>query len=168
MTDRHPLPSAATARDLMREIPLVIPSVMSVGAAASMLDAVGTSVAPVIDSGGRCVGLFGATDYRRWLGSGGARDEVVTGWQAVAPASTPDQVCYHMTRRFAAATPEAGVQELLHRLKGADDPYLVVLDRQRRPSGIVCALDVLAAEAGTLRRARCRTADDRCGERPIQ
>jgi CBS-domain-containing membrane protein len=146
MTDRHPLPSAATARDLMREIPLVIPSGMSVGAAASLLDAVGTSVAPVIDPGGRCVGLFGTIDYRRWLDRSGPEAEVVSEWQAVPPTSMPDVVCYHMTRRFAVATPEADVHELLHRLKGVEEPYLVVLDRQRRPRGIVCALDVLAAE----------------------
>jgi CBS-domain-containing membrane protein len=53
-----------------------------------------------------------------------------------------------MTRRFAAATPDSGVQELFHRLKGVDDPCIVVLDRQRRPRGLVCAIDVLAAEAG--------------------
>jgi CBS domain-containing protein len=167
MTDRYPLLPAATARDLMKEIPLVIPSGMGVGAAASLLDAVGTSVAPVVDPGGRCVGLFGAADYRRWLDSGGPRGEVVTDWQIVHPTTIPDEVSYHMTRRFAVATPEAGVHELLHRLNGVEDPYLVVLDRQRRPRGIVCALDVLAAEAGTSRRSASpsRTADDRCGDR---
>jgi predicted transcriptional regulator len=107
MTDRHALPSAATAQDLMREIPLVIPSGRSVSAAASLLDAVGTSVAPVIDSGGRCVGLFGATDYWRWLDRGGAQCEVVSEWQTVPAAPIPDEVRYHMTRRFAAATPKA-------------------------------------------------------------
>jgi CBS-domain-containing membrane protein len=143
MTDHHPLPSAATARDLMREIPLAIPSGMSVGAAASLLDAVGTSVAPVIDSGGRCVGLFTTSDYRRWLaGPDGA---------VVPPARFPDEVRYHMTRRFAVATLEAGVHELLHRLSWAVDPFLVVLDRQRRPRGIVCALDVLVAESDRTR-----------------
>jgi CBS-domain-containing membrane protein len=130
----------------MREIPLAIPSGMSVGAAASLLDAVGTSVAPVIDSGGRCVGLFSGINHRRWLGRAGSRGEVVSEWQAVPPTPIPDTVCYHMTRRFAVATPEAGVYELHHRLKGVEDPYLVVLDRQWRPRGIVCALDVLAAE----------------------
>jgi CBS-domain-containing membrane protein len=50
-----------------------------------------------------------------------------------------------MTRRFAAATPSAQVPELLHRLREAPEPFLVVLDGQRRPMGIVCALDVLVA-----------------------
>jgi CBS domain-containing protein len=166
MTDRHPLPPAATARDLMKALPLVIPSGTGVGAAASQLDAVGTGVAPVVDPDGRCVGLFGAADYRRWLDGGGTRGEVVTEWQIVHPTPIPDEVSYHMTRRFAVATPEAGVNELLHRLNGVEDPYLVVLDRQRRPRGIVCALDVLAAEAGTSGRAASPSRmSDRCGDR---
>src|SRR4051794_23618428 len=103
MIDRHPLPPAATARDLMRETPLAIPSGASVGAAASLLDAAGTSVAPVIDFGGRCVGLFGAAHYRRWLDRSRMQGDVVTEWQT-APPATPDEVCHHMTRRFAVAT----------------------------------------------------------------
>jgi CBS-domain-containing membrane protein len=148
MTDRHPPQSAMTAQDLMRRIPLVIPSGTSVGAAARLLDAAGTSVAPVVDSGGRCVGLFGTANYRRWLEHGRTRGEVVTEWQTVLPVATPDEVGYHMTPRFAAAPPEAGVRELVHRLNGAKGPYLVVLDRQRRPRGIVCAHDIRTAEAG--------------------
>jgi hypothetical protein len=35
-------------------------------------------------------------------------------------------------------------------LNEAEDPFLVVLDQQRRPRGIVCALDVLAAERGDI------------------
>lgn len=150
MTVRHPLPSAATARDLMKEIPLVLPSRMSVGAAASLMDAVGATVAPVTDSRGRCVGLFGAANYRGWLDRGSPRGEVFTEWQAVPPTSgsDEDEVGNHMTRRFAAVTPEADVNELARRFNGVGNPYLVVLDRQRRPRGVVCALDVVAAGAG--------------------
>jgi len=164
MTDHYPLLSAATARDLMREIPLVIPAGMSVRAAAGLLDAVGTCVAPVIDARGRCVGLFGAADYRRWLARGDAHCEVVTEWQAVPAALMPDEVRYHMTRRFAAATPRAGVHELLRRLNEVEDPYLVVLDEQRCPTGIVCALDVLAAEAGDIEAGGDPTPE---GRRPL-
>ena len=64
------------------------------------------------------------------------------------PAGLPDAVSYHMNRRFGVATPDAGVPELLHRLSASADPFLVVLDRQRRPMGVVCGLDVLTAESG--------------------
>ena len=49
----------------------------------------------------------------------------------------------------AVATPEARVPELRHRLSDGADPFLVVLDWQGRPRGIVCALDVLVAESNS-------------------
>jgi CBS domain-containing protein len=138
MTAHHPLPPATTAPDLMTP-PLLLPARMDVTAAASLLDAARARVAPVVDLRGRCVGLFGAADYRRWLDHRRTRNEVVTEWQAVPPAAPPDEVGHHMTRRFAVATPEADVRELAHRLDGVRTPYLVVLDRQRRPRGVVFA-----------------------------
>jgi CBS-domain-containing membrane protein len=147
MTACHQRPSATTARDLMTVPLLVIPTRTSVAAAAGLLEAARARVAPVVDHRGRCVGLFGAADYRRWLDHDRTRNEVVTEWQSVPPAGTPDEVGHHMTRRVAVATPEADVGELAHHLSGAGAPYLVVLDRQRRPRGIVCARDVRAAEA---------------------
>ena len=145
MTERHPRPAPPTARDLMRETELLIPLGMSVGAAGGLLDAAGCGVAPVVDSRGRCVGVFTAADYRRWLDRVGSDADLVTG-----PASA-DEVRFHITGRFAAATPDAGVGELLHRLDAAADPFLVILDRQARPRGIVCALDVLVAESDCTR-----------------
>jgi len=141
MTERHPRPAPPTARDLMRGTEILIPLGMSVGAAGGLLAAAGCGVAPVVDSRGRCVGVFTAADYRRWLTRAGSGADLVAG-----PASA-DEVRFHITGRFAAAPPEAGAQELLHRLDAAADPFLVVLDRQARPRGIVCALDVLAAES---------------------
>jgi CBS-domain-containing membrane protein len=143
MTERDPRAAPPTAGDLMRETELVIPLAMSVGAAARLLEAVGVGIAPVVDSVGRCVGVFTVAYYRRWLDRADRDTEA-------APAGT-DEVRHHMTRRFGLATPATGVQELLHRLGAAPDPFLVVLDGQRRPRGIVCALDVLVAESNAAR-----------------
>jgi CBS-domain-containing membrane protein len=148
MTERHPRPAPATARDLMRETELLIPLGMGVGAAGRLLDEAGCGIAPVVDSRGRCVGVFTAADHRRWLDRVGPDADPAPGHH---PA---DQVRYHITGRFVAAMPDAGVQELLHHLDGAADPFLVVLDRQARPRGIVCALDVLAAAADRTRPRR--------------
>jgi CBS-domain-containing membrane protein len=142
MTEHDPRAAPPTAGDLMRETELVIPLAMSVGAAARLLEAVGGGIAPVVDSGGRCVGMFTAADCR-WLDRADRDSEA-------APAGA-DEVRHHMTRRFGSATSATGVQELLHRLGAAPDPFLVVLDRQRRPRGIVCALDVLVAESNAAR-----------------
>jgi CBS domain-containing protein len=125
----------------MREAEVLIPLGMSVGTAGGLLDAVGAGVAPVVDYRGRCVGVFTAADYRRWLDRAGSDAGIVTG-----PASA-DEVRFHITGRFAPVTPDTPVPELLHRLDGATDPFLIVLDRQARPRGIVCALDVLVAES---------------------
>lgn len=137
-----------TARDLMRETKLLIPLGMSVGAAAELLEAAGGGAAPVVDSRGRCVGVFTAADYRRWLDRAGSDAEPARGRDSVAGRSPGDEVRYHVSGRFAAVMPDADVPELLHRLDGAADPFLIVLDRQARPHGIVCALDVLATDFG--------------------
>jgi CBS-domain-containing membrane protein len=152
MTKRFPRPAGRTARELMREWEVVLPGGMHARAAAGLLYAVGVDVAPVVGSSGRCVGVFSARDYRRALNrarAGGA------GGPILFPARPAAEVRDHMTRRFAAAGLEAGADELLHRLARAAAPYLVVLDRQRRPRGVVCGLDVLAAGAT---RARTRPA----------
>jgi CBS-domain-containing membrane protein len=137
-----------TARDLMRETRLLIPLGMSVGAAAELLEAAGGGAAPVVDSRGRCVGVFTAADYRRWLDRAGSDAEPARGRDPVAGRSPGDEVRYHVSGRYAAVMPDAGVPELLYRLDGAADPFLIVLDRQARPRGIVCALDVLVADSG--------------------
>jgi CBS-domain-containing membrane protein len=117
---------------------------MSVSAAAGLLAAAGADTAPVVDSGGRCVGLFTAAGYRRWLTGAAPVIDVFSEGQMVAAS---DRVGDHMTRCFATAAAEAGVPELLQRLGSGADPFLVVLDRQGRPVGLVCGLDALVAEA---------------------
>jgi CBS-domain-containing membrane protein len=160
VTERRPKPPETVARDLMREVQIVIPFWMSVPSAAELLDAAGGCVAPVVDADERCVGVFTPADYRRWLARGEADVKVVSESQVVVPEPTPEEVCYHMSWRFPSAGPEAGLGELLYRLAAGPDSFLVVLDGQRRPRGIVCALDVLVAEVN-LARARNRLAPAR-------
>jgi CBS-domain-containing membrane protein len=145
MTERHPRSAPCSARDLMKEPRALIPLGMSVESAAAVLESADVDAIPVVDSDGRCVGLFSTGDYRRWATRPGGTADIVCDWQIAAPATAPDDVRYHMTGRFAAATPSAQVPELLRRLREAPEPFLVVLDGQRRPMGIVCALDVLVA-----------------------
>jgi len=154
MAERHPRPAPPMARDLMKEARAVVPLGTSVRDAAAALDSTGAEAVPVVDSDGRCVGLFGAGDFRRWAARSGGTAEVVCDWQIVPAPGVPDEVQYHMTRRYAVAMPEAGVAELLHRLDAAPDPFLVVLDRQRRPQGLVSAIDLLRAESVARRAAR--------------
>src|SRR6187402_3481599 len=117
----RPLPPTRppTARDLMRESEVLIPLGMSVGAAAGLLDAVGGMVAPVVDSRGRCVGVFTAADYRRWSDRVASDAEPITVDLAVPGAPSANEVRYHITGRFAATTADTGVQDLLRRLDAA-------------------------------------------------
>jgi CBS-domain-containing membrane protein len=118
-----------------------------------MLSRAGTEAAPVVDSDGRCVGLFSAADYRRWATRPARGADVVCEWQMV-PLAAPDEVRNHMTRRYAVTTPGAGIAELLHRVDQAPGPFLIVLDRQRRPRGLVSAIDLLRADSGGRRAPR--------------
>lgn len=132
---------APAARDLMAECPVLVPRTMSVRSAAGLLHAAGVGAAPVVDSAGRVVGVFTAGDYLRWLDDDPARDE------AAPPAGDSDEVGGHMTRRFAVATPDTGLEELDSRMREAGASFAVVLDRQRRPRGMVGGLTVLGPRA---------------------
>jgi CBS domain-containing protein len=147
MTDRHPDRSPPTARDLMKDVRAVIPHGMSVGDAAVVLATADVEAAPVVDADGRCVGLFRAGDFRRWAAGTGSGRDVVSDWQIVPAPRAPDEVRFHMAGRYGVSTPGATVPELLNRLRAAPDPFLVVLDRQRRPRGLVYAIDVFRAES---------------------
>ena len=134
-------PPCRTARELMTECPVLVPQTMGVRSAAGLLDAAGLDAAPVVDTGGRCVGVFTAGDYLRWL-AGGPGGRTASDAHRT-PAYRPDEVRSHMTRRFAAAALDADADELHARMRDAAGPFVVVLDRQRRPRGIVCGLDIL-------------------------
>ncbi|HVK08379.1 MAG TPA: CBS domain-containing protein [Gemmataceae bacterium] len=144
----HNTPAArSTARELMRRTAVAIPQGTKVPAAAWALVAGGLGAVPVVDSDGRCVGLFTARGYLRWANRAGPAAGLASD-PGLGPAG--DEVRDHMTREFATATPDAELHELAHRLRGADEPWVVVLDRQRRPMGVVCGMLVL--RMGTNRR----------------
>lgn len=121
-----------TAQDLMQEIHEVTQLGMAVPRAAEMLDEVG--IVPVVDSRGRCIGLFTVADYQRWRD----RDEPIE-------SASCEEVRHFMTTRFTVATPDMSVEELEHRLETVDDPFLIVLDRQARPRGVVLRSDLREA-----------------------
>ncbi|QEL17511.1 CBS domain-containing protein [Limnoglobus roseus] len=131
--------------ELMTECPVHLPPTMSVRSAVSLLDAAGVDAAPVVDSGGRCVGVFTPGDYLRWF-AGGPDDPTATA-AGRAPANRPDEVRHHMTRRFAEAVLDADEGEINDWMRDADEPFVVVLDRQRRPQGIMGDLDMLVNDA---------------------
>jgi CBS domain-containing protein len=134
-----------TAQDILTGRAFVIPHRLSVRAAANSLRSAGVSAAPVVDSDGRCIGLFSIADYRRWMNRSRKDTVIVSDWQMVHDAADRDTVGRHMTRQYAATTPTAGIDELLHRIRETPTSCVVVLDRQRRPLGLVRAHDIQSA-----------------------
>lgn len=132
-------PPGRSARELMTECPILVPETMSVRSAVGLLDAAGLDAAPVVDSSGRCVGVFASDGCRPEpaVGTGTASDA------RLAPAKCPAEVRHHVTRRFASASRDADAGELHDRMRGVAGPFVVVLDRQQRPRGIVRGLDIL-------------------------
>lgn len=94
---------------------------MSASAAASRLAATGTDAAPVVDSGGRGVGVFTTADHRSQAAPA-ARTDFVSDWQLIVPA---DRVRNHMTRRLSTTDPGAESRGLVHRPGATADPFRV-------------------------------------------
>jgi CBS domain-containing protein len=61
---------ALTAVDVMEIAPVTIPRGTPLQAAAGMLRRGEASEAPVVDEGGRCVGILSAADFLRWVEEG--------------------------------------------------------------------------------------------------
>ncbi len=154
MTNRFRRTESPTAQDLMHETKLLIPLWMQVSTAADLLEEAEIGVAPVVDSRGRCVGLFMVDDYQRWLDRGESDAEPVLECHPLMGSDAANEVRHHISGQFAAAMQDTSVDELALRLDAAEKPYLVVLDRQTRPRGIVCALDVLTTESNGAQRHR--------------
>ena len=143
-------PHRRSARELMTECPIQVPQTMSVRSAAGMLDAAGLKAAPVVDSGGRCVGVFAMGEYvRRPAGGPGAQTASDT---RRAATNSPDEVRSHMTRRFEVPAHDADTDELQRQMRDGVVTIVVVLDPQRRPQGIVCGLDFLVNDSTAERR----------------
>src|SRR5438876_6703168 len=57
---------ALTAADLMSDPVVTIPKEMSLQGAAHLLSRFSISGAPVVDGGGRCIGVLSTTDFVSW------------------------------------------------------------------------------------------------------
>jgi CBS-domain-containing membrane protein len=143
-----------TAADLMSRDLLVIPRHLSLRAAAQLLSQAHVSGAPVIDAGGRCVGMLSATDFlHRAKDDAGpirSRSEacVCSDWQTVdLDLLPPDAVAGYMTRDLVTAPTTAGIRDLARMMLDAHIHRIVIVDRCDRPVGIVSSTDVLAAVA---------------------
>jgi CBS domain-containing membrane protein len=142
------------ARDLMREVVVTVPQQMTLSGAARLLAQAETSVIPVTDAQGRCVGVLSASTLVPWA-TNGCRSEMRSrpppncawsDWQVLEDAESPeDEVRHHMKAASPMVAPETPLPELVHVMAEADAQRVIVVDARHRPLGMVSAADVLTA-----------------------
>ena len=120
-----------TARDLMSDPVVTIPQHLTLRAAARLMAREQISGVPVVDAEGKCVGILSAADFLAlWARGEGAGDEAVS---------------RHMTADPVTTSPATPITELARMMLDAHIHRDVVVDKERRPLGVVSSTDVLAA-----------------------
>jgi len=141
------------AGDLMSRNVVMVPQEMSVEGAARMLSQAQISGAPVVDGEGRCIGVISATDFVHWAENGRRPKDgdpacVCQPWQILEDHGFPDGVVRSlMTADPVTAAPVTPIATLARMMLDAHIHRVIVVDRNRRPVGVVSSTDILAAMA---------------------
>jgi CBS domain-containing protein len=146
-----------TADDLMSREVTVLPEHMSLRAAAHLLSQAQISGAPVVDEQGRCIGVISATDFVQWAQkpqAAASRPDsdrppcICSEWQVVDWEDLPtEEVREYMTSDPVLVTPGTPIDRLAQIMIDAHIHRVIVVNRERRPIGIVSSTDILAAVA---------------------
>ena len=149
--------SDLTVNDLMTRDVITVPQEMSLREAGHLLSRAQISGAPVVDEGGRCVGVISTSDFvRRVEEEEDDRDIVVApfregcvcDWEVVdLEGLSADPVYRYMTHDPVLASAQAGIRELARMMLDAHIHRMVVVDAHRHPVGIVTSTDLMAALA---------------------
>lgn len=151
-----------TAADLMSREVITVPQDMPLPVAARLLAEAQIGGAPVVDSEGRCIGVFSTADLARraQLAKRAARKApaipgcVCSDWEVVEhdwETLPAESVSWYMTADPVLVSPETRVGELARMMVDAHLHRLIVAGADRRPAGIVSSTDVLAALARAAR-----------------
>jgi CBS domain-containing protein len=147
---------ALTAADLMTSPVMTIPQETSLREAAHLLAGRHISGAPIVDRGGRCLGVLSSSDFVTWTEEGGQATEQagkVTCFLApwgelinIDDAPENEIRCY-MKAPVIAVAPGTSIGELAQKMVDAHIHRVLVVVEQDRPRGIVTSTDILAAVA---------------------
>jgi CBS-domain-containing membrane protein len=145
----HKLAPPPTAADLMNRALVTVPHRMTLRGAAKVLARWQAHVLAVTDDRGQFAGMLSAADLLGWVAGDeqnqdtGARSE----WHLLAPVGgRNDEVRWHLAANPAVAVPSASLFDLAWLMHRARTGWVVILDEQRRPIGVVSAVDLLAAD----------------------
>jgi CBS domain-containing protein len=162
-----------TAADLMTTPVITIPQEMSLREAAHLLTRDRISGAPVVDAGGRCIGVLSSSDFVTWAGKdgNGKVTHFIAPWGEVIDIDdSPDnEIRHYMTARPVTVAPTAAIGELAQKMVYAHIHRVLVVVDQNRAQGIVTSTDILAAVARAAQRAaaeRARKPGKRSRARP--
>jgi CBS-domain-containing membrane protein len=147
-----------TAADLMSREVITVPQDMALPAAVRVLAQAQISGAPVVDSSGRCIGVFSTADLARWTQlekRAAQRAPAIPGcvcsdWEVVEhdwDTLPAESVSWYMTADPVLVAPETRIGELAKIMVDAHIHRVIVAGADRRPAGIVSSTDVLAALA---------------------
>jgi CBS domain-containing protein len=149
-----------TAADLMKAPVLTIPQDTPLREAARLLARSGISGAPVVDEGGRCVGVLSSSDFVTWAGKGGdqSRGETV---HFIAPwgdmidvdGSADTAVRQYLTPQPVAVAPDTPLGGVAEKMVDAHIHRVLVVREGHQPCGIITSTDVLAAVGRAARQA---------------
>jgi CBS domain-containing protein len=143
-----------TAADVMSSDVLTLPREMSLRSAARLLSRARVTGAPVVDEGGRCIGVLSATDFMNRTGDPGRRPRHATPacycseWQLPEPEALPDEpVEQFMTADPVTVSPFTPLGAVARGMLDAHIHRVIVVGDHGRPVGVVSSTDLLAALA---------------------
>jgi CBS domain-containing protein len=144
-----------TAADLMSTPVRTIPEDTSLREAARLLRQSDISGAPVVDAGGRCLGVLSSRDFLTWAEAERETTRFIAPWgEMIDVESSPDNAIRHyMTAQPVTVGPTTPVGELAQKMIDAHIHRVLVVVEDNRPRGLVSSTDILAAVAQEARRA---------------
>ncbi len=151
---------ALTAADLMTTPVKTIPQEMTLREAANLLSRSDIRGAPVVDAGGRCVGVLSSADFVTLAVRGEPPQEKGRATKFIAPwgdwvdiDDSPDcAIAQFMTAHPITVEPTTPIGELAQKMVSAHVHRLLVVVDRGGPRGIVSSTDILAAVARAARR----------------
>lgn len=151
-----------TAADLMTAPVITIPHDTSLREAARLLSGSHISGAPIVDGGGRCLGVLTSSDFVTWAREGETTTEntskvtcFIAPWGEMIDIeeSADSEISHYMTSDPITVAPSTPIGDLAQKMVDAHIHRVLVVMDHDGPLGIVTSTDILAALAQASRRA---------------